>query len=88
MTDQIESVAEENVEPVASRSVVNNNHNSVEVEMQEVIGASFLGILCLILLMLLVRAQRRNRLLTAKLAQRAPRLALLERPHKRQVNHD
>jgi hypothetical protein len=61
--------------------------NTVSVKMTEVIGASFLGLICLILLVIYIRSQRRNRRLTIELAKRAPRLVLLDRPPHRKTTH-
>ena len=68
-------------ESLAAKGIVKSN--SVEVAMSEVIGASFLGLLCLILLVMYILSQRRNRRLTVELAKRAPRLAILDRPHRK-----
>lgn len=89
MSDQIESPLPECCqEPLKISAKPPAANNSVNVKMVEVIGASFLGLISLILLVLLIFSQRRNRYLTVELAKRAPRLALLNRPHKRGVSND
>ncbi|HZU86794.1 MAG TPA: hypothetical protein VFF78_04895 [Anaerolineaceae bacterium] len=80
---QEECCQETPLSEIPSESETPVTNNSVNVKMVEVIGASFLGIISLILLVVLLRSQRRNRHLTAELAKRAPRLVLLDRPHKK-----
>ena len=49
-----------------------SHYNPVKVSSQDTVGAVFLGILALVLLILYLRAQRRNAALELEIARRGP----------------